>query len=231
MDLTYRYENTYECYDDHVVICVLKNDEMSDSTKSMIWTSQINMHVHMRCVYAFMRLWGGLIFRNRLSFGPCPCGGAARFPKGPSLKTVRWPLPQWPHLCYDDYVVICALKNDDPRDVTKIMVDVVIRITWGRVGGLAFVRSFEALWYVPCSLCMCMYVCVCVCVRVCLWCVCVYSCSFFKRLGRQCMYICLGAPVYVCIHIIIYVFMHVYNCTGFGAPWQIQCMHVFYVCM
>jgi hypothetical protein len=38
------------------------------------------------CVYAFMRLWGGLIFRNWLSCGPSPCGGAARFP---SLETVR----------------------------------------------------------------------------------------------------------------------------------------------
>ncbi len=47
-----------------------------------------------KCVYVFMCLWGGLIFHNRLLFGPSPCRGAARFP---SLKTIRWPLPQCPH--------------------------------------------------------------------------------------------------------------------------------------
>jgi hypothetical protein len=44
----------------------------------------------MRCVYAFMRLWGGLIFLNGFRVVPPPvAGGAARFP---SLKTVYMPV-------------------------------------------------------------------------------------------------------------------------------------------
>ncbi len=41
------------------------------------------------CVYAFMRLWGGLIFLNCFRVVPPPvAGGAARFPSLETVKTV-----------------------------------------------------------------------------------------------------------------------------------------------
>ncbi len=44
------------------------------------------------CVYAFMRLWGGLIFRNGFRVVPPPvAGGAARFPSLKTVKTVTSP--------------------------------------------------------------------------------------------------------------------------------------------
>ncbi len=45
----------------------------------------------MHCVYVFMRLWVGLIFRDQLSFGPSPSGGATRFPSLETVKTVTSP--------------------------------------------------------------------------------------------------------------------------------------------
>ncbi len=44
------------------------------------------------CVYAFMRLWGGLIFRNGFRVvSPPVAGGAARFPSLKTVKTVTSP--------------------------------------------------------------------------------------------------------------------------------------------
>jgi hypothetical protein len=62
-----------------------------------------------------MRLWGGLIFRNQLSFGSSPSGGAARFPSLKTVRTVTSPaMPTLPDCVYDSKVLVtdCLLKHE-----------------------------------------------------------------------------------------------------------------------
>ncbi len=57
--------------------------------------------MYAACVDAFMRLWGGLIFRNGVRVVPPPvAGGAARFPSLETVKTVTSPaMPTPPRRC------------------------------------------------------------------------------------------------------------------------------------